>query len=502
MRYADQDASGWHTETVDADLVGLSMSLALDAAGKPHISYYHNDSRTLKHAYRESASEGWRLETITTTGRLAAESSLEFRPLSAPAGGPCVAYGDTLADRLMLACRTSGGVWLSQVLADEASQAPALLFTADGGLQLAHFSQQDGWLRYTYGEQPGWQSERVLQSIRLDSPVLVDTGPADRAYVLTHTSEPTRTLSLVVWGDDGWQATYEMPDLGTCEAMRLDSAGYPHLACVSPAGTLVYAFFGASGWQTQTVDHLVSSTAYASIAVNAGDEVHLSYTDDLDGHLVYGSDASGSMVTETVNAAFNGYGSSLALDSAGRPYIAYINPLGGAEITYKDPDGWQVLVPFPTRSAILQPLADSGFPSLALDCMDRIHLVYLDNSTTCRLRYIYQTAQGWRTEIIDQDPLGCAGVQPTLALDGEGNPQVAYHTEYEKTSHLKYAFKDPLGWRLQTIEIHAGEYSALAIGSGGQAWIAYLDRAHHDVKLAGARLDSYLRLPLVWKGAP
>ncbi len=149
------------------------------------------------------------------------------------------------------------------------------------------------------------------------------------------------------------------------------------------------------------------------------------------------------MVTETVNAAFNGYGSSLALNSAGRPYIGYINPLGGAEITYKDVDSWQVIVPFPSRSAIRQPLADSGFPSLALNSMDRIHLVYLDYSTTCRLRYVFQTAQGWRTEVIDQDPLGCAGVQPTLALDYEGNPQVAYHTEYEKTSHLKFAFKDP-----------------------------------------------------------
>ena len=45
LRYANQSTSGWHSETVDADLVGLSLyALALDAAGKPHISYYHNDS--------------------------------------------------------------------------------------------------------------------------------------------------------------------------------------------------------------------------------------------------------------------------------------------------------------------------------------------------------------------------------------------------------------------------------------------------------------------------
>ena len=54
LRYAYQDASGWHTVEVDPVLVGLPTSLALDAGGKPHISYTRTAAfLELRHAYQD-----------------------------------------------------------------------------------------------------------------------------------------------------------------------------------------------------------------------------------------------------------------------------------------------------------------------------------------------------------------------------------------------------------------------------------------------------------------
>lgn len=53
LRYAQVDASTWHTETVEVlgpSETGQSTSLALDRANRPHISYYHSGTRGLKYA--------------------------------------------------------------------------------------------------------------------------------------------------------------------------------------------------------------------------------------------------------------------------------------------------------------------------------------------------------------------------------------------------------------------------------------------------------------------
>jgi len=63
LRYAYEDATGWHIQTVDSLVNVEATSLALDGEGYPHISYAVGyDEYGLKYAYEDEA--GWHVEIV------------------------------------------------------------------------------------------------------------------------------------------------------------------------------------------------------------------------------------------------------------------------------------------------------------------------------------------------------------------------------------------------------------------------------------------------------
>ena len=81
LKYAYQDATGWHIEIVEnpegsGRYPGLYTSLVLDGAGYPHISYFHNSDMELKYAYEDSS--GWHIETADSAGWVGKYTSLEL----------------------------------------------------------------------------------------------------------------------------------------------------------------------------------------------------------------------------------------------------------------------------------------------------------------------------------------------------------------------------------------------------------------------------------------
>ncbi len=97
---ASYDGSAWHIEVVDPSRnVGLDASLALDALDRPHISYLDYTHWDLKYTAFDGAA--WRIETVDDNGNVG-----EYNSLALDAQGwPRISYYDETLGDLKYACR-------------------------------------------------------------------------------------------------------------------------------------------------------------------------------------------------------------------------------------------------------------------------------------------------------------------------------------------------------------------------------------------------------------
>jgi hypothetical protein len=412
LRYATNRTGSWEIHDIDSSTeqqgLGRQTSASFINVGqiqKIDVVYQSLDQTLSLAEYQfplPGASSSWQFHQLVEPLSTGLYTSLAIDSQNQPH----ISYVQQTRFKLRYAT-FDGNTWVKQTIDDTeaAIRATSLALDAQDNPHISYFGLGD-WtegsasiLRYAT-VNPGNPADWILQTVDnsdtvgRDSAIAIDTnGDSHIAYW----NETDNTLWYASNTTGAWVKTIvdSSGEAGQYPSIAIDSAGHAHIAYTyyfvgsNAALTdiqLRYATNASGIWQNEVVDNSELLGQFSSIALDAGDAVHISYYDLYNGDLKYAYGAAGSWSLQTVDSDGNvGMDSSLALDQNGNAHIAYY--------------GWTT-----------------------------------DNSRSF-LRYANNVAGGWITQTINSG--GQVGRYTSLAVDSSGNVHISYYDA--ANSALRYA---------------------------------------------------------------
>jgi hypothetical protein len=289
--------------------------------------------------------------------------------------------------------------------------------------------------------------------------------------------------------DKQWYTMQVDRQAGEFASLAVDSHDHPHFVYNSRYLTgLHYAYWDGTRWQTQIIDH-DRTNHFTSVQVDAKGNPHISYyqEESADGtyalHLKYAFFDGKIWYIETVNRKFaTGKFNSIALDSSGRPHIAY-SFAGLGDLGYVFWDGSQWIYKVPDTRRTHNNYVGNG-NSIALDSTGNPHIAYFDLNNR-KIKYTRWTGTAWQTEFVDKVVGNLALADHlSLKLDSHDRPHVAYYDS--GIGALKYAERDDEGWHAEVVDNqgNVGEYPSLSFDQHDQPYISYYDISGGQLRLA------------------
>jgi hypothetical protein len=405
LRYAYQNATGWYTQTVDSSgRVGAHPSLALDSAGRPHISYRDLDHQSLKYAFLDATD--WYSVTVDSSSDVCYFTSLDIDNQDQPH----VVYNSGGSEELRYAS-FDGSDWDLQTVPIEGNPAcsPSSIAIADSGdVHIVYEDWSRGYLRYAYYDGIDWQTARV---------------------------------------------DYETDSLetGTYSSLALDQDGYPHIGYYNAKYESLRHIYKTSPrtWVSNRPRYSPADVGrYTSLAIDGYGYVHVSAYDATNNDLVCAyQDACrwNEMTLRTTNVD-DGLYTSLDVTDDGEAYISYYDARFGdlyiANFNHAD-----------YHTDKLDDTGDVGkYASLTLDAGGDFHISYYD-STNGNLKYV---KAGQTNQAVDS--VGDVELWSSIDTDGSENPHISY-----SGNGLLYAYYDGSEWYTETVDT-VGLYLVLAGG--------------------------------------
>jgi hypothetical protein len=530
LKYALKEQSGWTVVILDSPSSGTGShtSLCLDSGGFPHISYF--GGQALKYAFQNAS--GWHLRVVDSEGYVGQYTSLCLDD----SDHPHISYHNATDHQLKYAYH-NGTVWhFERADGDLGSgKYTSIALDSSGNPYISHCREWygEGGLKYTFKDGDGWHSELVDPGDkvgRFSSIVLDGSGSPGISY------RDIKEYELKYAGKAGIDWEIHVVDQGGVAgrfvSLVLDSARKPHASYEwSPyewqvPGRLIYGWMDELGWHAEEAD---VGGRYTSIAldmnanprISHGHNYVSSYPPYLHGDLNYAYEDASNWTSDIVTGESFCLRTAIALNESCWPHIAcgleYADDIiswGFIKYAYKDEAGWHI-----------QTLEDSesiGGPSLVLDAEGQPHVIYSsDGSLKCAhydsmewvvdvidesdgrftaltiddngcfhlsyccesdLKYAIGDSSGWEVEVVDEST--DVSYATSLSLDGFGQPHIAYYDN--ENEDLRYAFKDSDGWHTALVDSSGmvGLYLSLAIDDEGGRHILYFDETRGDLKYA------------------
>lgn len=186
-------------------------------------------------------------------------------------------------------------------------------------------------------------------------------------------------------------------------------------------------------------------------------------------------------------------------ESYGDLVVGVENPDGTLQCDYVD--GRPAEIPFPPPAGAPPPIQgdDVGlWSSLALDSADRPHVAYFDR-THGKLKLAERDEAGWHIAALPElEGDGVFGRGGSLALNSAGQPRIAYFHDGRRELRLARRFEDGR-WEFEIVDGGAETWPPLpadavrpmrlVVDSRDREWLAYRDLATGALKIAGHGAD-------------
>lgn len=501
-------------ETVEfSGNVGQYCSLALDAQGNPHVSYYDASTTDLIYATKQRGI--WRRQTVDATGATGLHTSIAIDSR----GRPHISYYNSTNGDLTYATWT-GSAWLIEIVESTnlVGLFTSIALDADGEPHISYFDTTNDDLRYATRSSGVWTSELVDGTGSVGQYTSIEIDAFGRPHI-SYQKVDTADLKYAVKNTGVWVLEVVEAagsDFGFDTSLALDAQGNPRISHHDNfTGELRYSAKTAGAWTSETVD---TDGQYTSLALDASGNPRISYYALNTGtDLRYATKSGSVWTTETVDALGSvGLYSSLALDAQGNPRIAYfdtsnddlrladaavhlVSPLGGE----RWPTGSVQTIRWSGSGTVTVQISEDGgqsfttlltsvssnevgitVPALTTD-RARIRVTRASPASTTDSPGYFSIAPDlvspwWTTAV---DAAGDVGKYTSLALDANGAPRISYNGTFD----LKYAEWTGGAWVIQTVDPggnNTGEASSLTLDALGNPHVSHYDASVGDLKYA------------------
>jgi hypothetical protein len=284
--------------------IGLYASLALDKAGKPHISSFDNSAKRLIYSSLKSWGtppnpDTWDwvyLDSPSITVGVFVQMGFD------PSGRPHIAYLDATHRWLQYATLVNG-CWKIMTVNPVGSSSPAnaigLAVDSSGVPHIAYVDLYNHKITYASWNGTGWDLEVVTNdtqgyqgtyerylSLALDAsghPFISFYDGGSLSLKMAKKVSPTWQVEPV----DGTGASW----VGVFNSIAVDSLGHPHISYMSHPNRLWHAYHNGSTWVKVQPDPVSLDSGWNSaLTVDPSNRSHICYVDAMDYTLRYAHD--------------------------------------------------------------------------------------------------------------------------------------------------------------------------------------------------------------------